>query len=71
MLVLWLPLVSAQGFHASGSYHANPIGALLGGAGLGRRDENGGQADGGLTVSLEKGIRSQRLGTKGSESGKQ
>lgn len=44
---------------------------LLGGAGLGRRDENGGQADGGLTVSLEKGIRSQRLGTKWSESGKQ
>lgn len=44
---------------------------LLGGAGLGRRDENGGQADGGLTASFEREIRSQELGIKGSESGKQ
>lgn len=44
---------------------------LLAGAGLGQRDENGGQADGGLMVSFEREIRSQELGIKGSESEKQ
>lgn len=58
ILILWLPLVSAQHSHASGRCGGNPLGAPW-------AVKLRAQADGGLRVSFVGGIRSRELGTKG------